>query len=308
MSPEALSAWLVEERVRVEASLERALTVLLPRLPEALAEPVRHGVTTGGKRLRPILTAAAWAACREAAGQPAPVAVPQGVRDLAAAVELIHAYSLMHDDLPCMDDADLRRGRPTPHTIWGEGPVMRGGGALIPAAGLQLLAAATELGLDPDTKQDLLLVLARAAGGEGMVGGQALDLEGEGRALGREALDDLHRRKTGALLVASLELGAVAAEAPAGVREGLVDYGRALGLAFQIADDVLDATATAEALGKNPSDEALDKSTYVVLLGVDGARREARSEVGRALEAMAEAGLHSSPLEALARYVVERTH
>lgn len=183
---------------------------------------------------------------------------------------------------------------------------MVAGAALIPAAGLHLLRSATALGLGPDTARELLRILSRAAGGEGMVGGQALDLEGEGRALGRTDLDDLHRRKTGALLVASLEMGAVAAGASGPAREAVVRYGRGLGLAFQIADDVLDATASAEALGKNPSDQALEKSTYVALLGVEGARAEARREVAEAVEALRGAGLDSPPLVALARYVVDR--
>lgn len=141
-----------------------------------------------------------------------------------------------------------------------------------------------------------------------MVGGQALDLDGEGRALGRAELDDLHRRKTGALLAASLELGAVAGAAPPGQRAALVRYGREIGLAFQIADDVLDATESTEALGKRPSDADLDKSTYVRLLGVEGARREAGARVEAATSALRGAGLDAPELGALARFVIERGH
>jgi geranylgeranyl pyrophosphate synthase len=301
--PPTLQTTLVEEGARVEAALERALDHLLPLLPDAVAEPVRHGVLTGGKRLRPILCVVAWRACGGGVGQ------DDAIHDLAAALEMIHAYSLMHDDLPCMDDAPLRRGKATPHTLFGEAATARGGAALIPGAGMQLLRGARRLGVGPATSGELLRVLARAAGGGGMVGGQALDLEGEGRALARDELDGLHRRKTGALLEASLELGAVAAGAEPSQREALARYGRAIGLAFQIADDILDATATSDVLGKAPSDQELAKSTYVALLGVEGARAEATARVEEARDALRGAGLAPVPaavLEALARYVVER--
>ncbi len=303
-SSATLEATLVEEGAAVEAALGRALDHLLALLPEAVADPVRHGVLTGGKRLRPILCVVAWRACggEGAAGGDA-------IHDLAAALEMIHAYSLMHDDLPCMDDAPLRRGKATPHTLFGEAATARGGAVLIPAAGLQLLRGAQGLGVDPATTAELLRVLARAAGGGGMVGGQALDLEGEGRALARDELDGLHGKKTGALLEASLELGAVAAGAEPSQREALARYGRAIGLAFQIADDILDATATSDVLGKAPSDQELAKSTYVALLGVEGARSEAIARVEEAREALRGAGFEPAPaavLEALARYVVER--
>lgn len=297
-----LARTLASGRDAVESALERALEHLLPAIPLRLREPVTHGVTSGGKRLRPILMATTWRAC----STDEPSRIPAAIWDLAVSVELIHAYSLMHDDLPCMDDADLRRGRPTPHTLWGEEATALAGAALIPAAGLHLLRVARELELGDERRRDLLRVLAVAAGGEGMVGGQAMDLEGEGKALRRDVLDDLHARKTGALLTASLEMGAVAAGASASRRTAVARYGQAIGLAFQIADDVLDATATADALGKNPSDVELDKSTYVALLGVDGARREAQTHVGRAIQALDEAGLDAPELVALARYVVER--
>jgi geranylgeranyl pyrophosphate synthase len=212
----------------------------------------------------------------------------------------------MHDDLPCMDDAPIRRGSPTPHTIHGERATTIGGAALIPAAGLQVWHAGSALGLDPEIRRELIEVLTRAAGAGGMVGGQGLDLLGEGKALQREELDALHRGKTGALLAASLIMGGVAAGATRAERAALELYGREIGLAFQIADDVLDATADAETLGKLPSDHTLDKSTYVLLLGVEGAQAEARGRVERGVTALREAGIASPPLEALARYVVER--
>lgn len=303
-----LDGFLAVERDRVEEALRRALAALLPQLPEALRGPVEQGVLAGGKRLRPILFVAAYQACAGGQGSEASAqfADAPALYDLAVSLELIHAYSLMHDDLPCMDDAPIRRGSPTPHTIHGERATTIGGAALIPAAGLQVWQAGGALGLDADTRRELIEILARAAGAGGMVGGQGLDLLGEGKALAREDLDALHRGKTGALLAASLVMGGVAARATETERAALELYGREIGLAFQIADDVLDATADAETLGKLPSDHTLDKSTYVLLLGVEGAQAEARGRVERGVKALREAGIISPPLEALALYVVER--
>jgi geranylgeranyl pyrophosphate synthase len=322
-APFDLAAFLAARRLEVEASLARALDHLLPRLPEPLRAPVRQGVTTGGKRLRPILCVEAFHAAQAAAegegggtgtsaGAPmiggTQTSAGEALLDLAASLELIHAYSLMHDDLPCMDDAPLRRGLPTPHVTHGVPATTLGGAALIPAAGLWAWEAAGRLGTPDPVRRELVRTLARAAGGGGMVGGQALDLEGEGRALQRTDLDALHRAKTGALLTAALRMGGLAAGAPPARLAALEAYGRAVGLAFQVADDILDATATAEALGKEPSDAALDKSTYVRLLGVEGARAEAARLVESALAHLAASATPSPALEALARYVVEREH
>lgn len=307
--PFDLAAFLGAERARVERSLASALERVLPRLDEALRDPVRQGVTTGGKRLRPILCMEAWRACQPAQDAEAGTfsgELFEAVGALAASLELVHAYSLMHDDLPCMDNAPLRRGVPTPHMTWGAGPTTLGGAALIPAAGIEAWEAAGRLGLPDETRRELVRTLARAAGAGGMVGGQAMDLEGEGRSLGRTELDALHRAKTGALLTASLRMGGLAAQASASRLAALEAYGRAVGLAFQVADDILDATASAAELGKEPSDADLDKSTYVRLLGVEGARAEAVDLVGQALEALAASGVDSPALAALARYVVER--
>ena len=295
-----LGAFLEGERASVEAALERALEKLLPLLPTSLHGPVEHGISGGGKRLRPILFATAYRACDGPSGNSA------AIYDLAVAIELIHGYSLMHDDLPCMDDAQLRRGSPTPHTLFGEPATVIGGAALIPAAGLQVWRAGEALGLERARREELIGVLAHAAGAAGMVGGQGLDLLGEGQALTREALDGLHRRKTGALLTASLVLGGMAAGASAARRDALRRYGEEVGLAFQIADDVLDATADAQRIGKNPSDDTLEKSTYVRLLGVEGARGEAERRVLAAIDALAAGEIRSPELEALARYVVSR--
>jgi len=295
-----LDAYLAREAVPVRSALERATAWIAERVGPDVADAVRHGVLSDGKRLRPILCVTAHRAC----GGPD----VEAAYDLAASLELIHAYSLMHDDLPCMDDAELRRGRPTTHRARGENATIRAGAALIPAAALQAWRSAETLGCAPALARQVVVRLLEAAGGGGMVGGQWVDLDGEGRSLGVEELDGLHRRKTGALLAASLLVGATAAGAPARTLASLEAYGRSIGLAFQIADDILDATQDAEILGKHPSDEALRKSTYVSVHGLDEARRLARAQVASALEALAASGVEIPALEALARYVVDRRH
>jgi len=297
------SRYLRDERVHVDRALRRALDRLQPELPEGVAGAVGQGVLAEGKRLRPICCVTAFRAC---VGDPFGESAGTAIHDLAVSLELIHAYSLMHDDLPCMDNAPLRRGQPTPHTIWGEAETLVGGAALIPAAGLHLRRAAAAMGLNDEVSREAVRVLARAAGAGGMVGGQGLDLLGEGRALARSELDGLHRRKTGALLTASFVLGGLAAGAPPYHLEVLTRYGEELGLAFQIADDILDATSDSVTLGKAPSDADLGKSTYVGLLGVDEARMEADRRVRDAVTALEQAGIASPALAALARYVVER--
>ncbi len=293
-----LKAFLSVEGGRVEAALERALEHLAAELPQELLPPARHAVLSNGKRLRPILCVTAYTACGGEGGDEA--------YDMASSLELIHAYSLMHDDLPCMDDADLRRGRETTHRLYGEEVTMRAGAALIPAAALQAWNGALALGSDEATAAEVVVELSRAAGAGGMVGGQVLDLLGEGEALSVEDLNGLHRRKTGALLAASLRMGALAAGAPTPTPEALDRYGQAIGLAFQIVDDVLDATSSAEELGKRPSDEELHKSTYVSHFGAEDARRRAGLLVEEAKEALTAAALSAPELMALADYIVER--
>ena len=286
-----------EERRHVEAALARSLEFLKADVGD-LHPVVEYGVMGGGKRIRPVLCVAAF---RAAGGNPdAPI------HDLAVSVELIHAYSLMHDDLPCMDDAALRRGRPTSHLEFGEEETMVGGAALIPAAALQAWKAAGALSLAEDRSRRIVAELLEAAGAAGMVGGQALDLLAEERELDVEEVAQLHGMKTGALLAAAPAMGGLAADADEEVVDAFRTYGRELGLAFQIADDVLDATGSAADLGKEPSDEGLSKSTYVSRLGVEGARKRAWQRSERAREALVEAGLSSPLLENLAEYVVRR--
>ena len=293
-----LDALLRDERAEVERALERACDWLGDELPDELFHPARHAVLSGGKRLRPVLCVVAYRACGGGSGP--------AVYDLGAAIELIHAYSLMHDDLPCMDDADLRRGRPTPHTLFGEEATARAGLALIPAASLWALRASNALGADDTVSRRIVSRLNRAAGAGGMVGGQALDLLGEGRRLDSNELDHLHRMKTGALLTASLAIGGIAAGASDTALAGLESFGRGIGLAFQVTDDILDATELAADLGKHPSDDLLDKSTYVSLYGLEEAMKRARIHAKEATEALRGAGVDAPALLALASYVVER--
>jgi geranylgeranyl pyrophosphate synthase len=293
-------AFLDRERARVNAALDAVADDAVDGAPGALADPMRYALATPGKRIRPVLCVAAWRALR-------PGPAPDAVYRLAAAVEIVHTYSLVHDDLPSMDDDALRRGRPTVHTVHGAARAMLAGAALIPAAVRVLDAAAAELGLDAATRGALVVDLCRAGGAEGMVGGQLLDLEGEGRALDADALEAIHRRKTGALLAASLRVGAIAAGADGPTLAALTRYGEALGLAFQIVDDVLDVTGDAESLGKTAGkDEAAAKTTYPALFGLDGARALAASCAADAIAALRAGGLRSPELEALARYVVDR--
>lgn len=292
-----LPAFLAAERDAVQVALTAALKGLTSGVPHAFRDALAHGVTSGGKRLRPILCVAAY---RAAGGQ------DPGIYSLAVSLELIHAYSLMHDDLPCMDDAALRRGEPTTHTVFGEARTVVAGALLIPASALQAWEGAHAMGLAEERGRTLVKELTRAAGGGGMVGGQVLDLLGEDRKLTSQELDELHRRKTGALLRASLRMGAIAAEAGEREIRALDRYGEAIGLAFQIADDILDATSTAKALGKNPSDVQLGKSTYVSLFGLEEASQTAQGLADDAVAFLREGRLEAPELEALARYIVER--
>ena len=292
-----LGPYLRAEAARVDQALGAAVAEAEALLPAELQPALRHGLLSQGKRLRPVLCAAAYHAC---GGRSLAIA------ELAVSLELVHAYSLMHDDLPCMDDAPLRRGRPTTHRVHGEAATARAGAALIPLAALRAWRGTLAVGCDERAAREIVAELCRAAGAGGMVGGQALDLRAEQAGLDGDALDRLHSLKTGAVLAAALRIGALAAGASAVVLEALDRYGRAVGLAFQIADDMLDATATSEQLGKRPSDSERDKTTYVAVHGLDAAAARGRAEVARARAALDRAGLADPALHALAEYVVAR--
>ncbi len=301
-APTAAERFDLGEYLRTEATrVDQALSLTMDRagalLPVDLQAAARHAVLSGGKRLRPVLCVTAYRAC----GGKSP-----RVSELAAAVELVHAYSLAHDDLPSMDDAELRRGQLTTHRVYGEDTATRAGAALIPLAALQAWRGALAVGCDRDTARRVVTELCLAGGAGGMVGGQALDLHAEGASVSASELDRLHALKTGALLTASLRIGALAASAAAPILAALDAYGHSIGLAFQVTDDVLDATANVEQLGKRPSDMALGKTTYVTVHGLEAAMRRATAEVGGARAALGTVGIDDPALHALARYVIER--
>ncbi|MBA3259844.1 MAG: polyprenyl synthetase family protein [Gemmatimonadales bacterium] len=290
---------LAEARDRTDRLLGEWADRLRAELGGREGEALDYALRTPGKRVRAALVFAAY---RAAGGQSSAIA------GVAAAVETVHTYSLVHDDLPCMDDDDLRRGRPTTHRRFDVPTATRVGFLLVPVAARVLAAAAADLELPPATLGRMAGELFEAGGIQGMVGGQWLDLEAERRELTLPELVEVHRGKTGALIRASCALGAVAAEASPAAVTALTEYGEDVGLAFQIADDVLDATGTSEALGKTAGrDAALAKSTYVSLLGVDAARSEAERLARRAVGLLEAAGVASGALGALAGYIVTRS-
>jgi geranylgeranyl pyrophosphate synthase len=296
-----LDAFLDRERDRINAVLLDLAPALAEGAPAVLRESVLYALATPGKRLRPILCVAAWRVVH-------PGETPEAVYRLACALEIVHTYSLVHDDLPCMDDDGLRRGRPTVHVAFSPVAALLAGAALIPAAIRVMDDAARELKLDAPSRGRLVAELCRAGGALGMVGGQLLDLQGEASGqVDAEGLERIHRHKTGALLAASLRIGALAAGADGAKLEALTAYGRELGLAFQIVDDVLDVTASDHALGKTPGKDAeAGKATYPSLFGLARAREMARERITGALDALGGAGIRSPELEALAAFVLER--
>ena len=228
---------------------------------------------------------------------------------IAAAVEIVHSYSLVHDDLPCMDDDDMRRGRPATHRAFSVPVAVAAGAAMIPLAALAAQKGARGLRLPGDACCTIVKTLMRAAGAGGMIGGQLLDLAGEGTALTRDDLDAVHAAKTGALISASARLGGIAAMAPPAGIEALEQYGENIGLAFQIMDDVLDVTGSSDQLGKTAGRDAeLRKSTYPALLGVDGATTRAAALVADGCGALSEQKMLTGELENLAGFIVSRSH
>jgi geranylgeranyl diphosphate synthase, type II len=296
-----LEAFLARERARVDEALATIATDVRAGAPERLAEPMFYALTTSGKRLRPILCATAYRAISGAEE------VPEALYRLSCALEIVHTYSLVHDDLPCMDDDDLRRGRPTVHRVYGPPIAVVAGASLLALAVEVLLKEAREIGLTHPAAARLVSELCAAAGAEGMVGGQYLDLEGEHGAVNASDLEAIHRGKTGALLTAALRIGALAARASDDQLQALTGYGGSLGLAFQIVDDILDVVGETQALGKTAGrDQALRKASYPSLFGIDGARSMARARADEAKEALAE--LSRWELLALADFVVERSN
>ena len=289
-----LAAWSSQRLVKVEEALSEWV---VDHAPAGLGDAMRYAVLDGGKRLRPLLVLAASDAV---AGNGA--AALRG----ACAAELIHAYSLVHDDMPCMDNDVLRRGKPTVHVKFGQAQALLAGDAL-QALAFEILTP-DDASVPPAMQARLCALLARAAGHEGMAGGQAIDLASVGRALTEDELRGMHRRKTGALLQGSVMMGAACGQPDAKARDALADYGAAMGLAFQVVDDILDVTADSATLGKTAGkDAAQDKPTYVSLLGLERSQAYARELLEEALAALDRSCLaDTAALRALARMVVIR--
>jgi len=298
-SAEAMSLEMPAMRAAFDRALERFLAAELGRLEPEVADVVRYAVLSPGKRIRPLLLMAAY---RASGGEDPDIA------DLALSVELVHAYSLVHDDLPCMDDDVLRRGRSTAHVRFDVPQAVLAGAALMPLAVRAILRAGSRLGLDSGTIERLVDTLAVASGASGMVGGQLLDLRAEGRSVTMEELERIHSGKTGRLIAASTLMGGIAAGATSDNLEAMRRFGLDLGLAFQAVDDILDLRGTSGELGKESGrDRILGKATYPSLFGVEEAERISRA---LAEAAIAELELLDRPegLRAIASYVIERTY
>ena len=292
-----LNAYLAEKRETINAALDRLLS--LPAAPARLTDAMRYSVTAGGKRLRPILCLAA----HDAVGGSA-----DGIMDVACALEMVHSYSLIHDDLPAMDDDALRRGKPTCHVAFDEATAILAGDALLTLAFGSLSAAGAADRANPATWLRILDLIAEAAGGSGMVGGQMLDMAAEGQPAALAQLERMQQMTTGALIQASVCAGALLGDADAAQLDHLQRYASNIGQAFQIADDILNVEGDPARLGKAVgSDAARSKTTYPSLLGLDASKTLARQKIDQALNALAIFDNRAEPLRAIARYVIERT-
>jgi geranylgeranyl diphosphate synthase type II len=285
-----------------DAALERLIPAA-EMVPSSIHRAMRHSVFAGGKRLRPILAMEAARAIRTVRGMDG---LPDGIEELGAAIEMLHTYSLIHDDLPALDNDDLRRGKPTCHVAYGEAIAILAGDALQTQAyevlaGMLCPAAATV---------QIIRLIAEATGTvEGMIGGQVLDLEGEGSKPTAESVDAIHRAKTGALIRVSIVTGGIYAGATAEDVERLTTFGRKAGLAFQIVDDVLDVTQDSEHLGKTAGkDLTSDKATWPAIFGIEASRQDAARLIKEAFAALEPYGQAAEGLRTVARYLVERTH
>jgi geranylgeranyl diphosphate synthase type II len=292
---DGLSLYLERSRKLVERALGSAVPAASVR-PATIHRAMRYSLLAGGKRLRPILALAAAEACG--------AKDPTGVLPAACAVELIHTYSLIHDDLPCMDDDDLRRGRPTSHKVFGEGVAVLAGDALLTRA-FGLIA-----GIKPAKRYPLSLLLAEtadAAGSLQLIAGQVADLEAEGKKLTISEVRFIHERKTAAMIVLPLRLGAMVANATPAQLKALTGFGQALGLAFQILDDILDVTATSQQLGKSAGkDLKASKATYPAVIGLEASRKEAVKQTRTALLALDPLGTRGARLRELGESLLKR--
>jgi len=291
-----VGAYMKERAAAVDAALDRLLPAERDR-PEKLHKAMRYSVFAGGKRLRPVLVIAG----AEAVGGGMSDVMPT-----ACAIELIHTYSLVHDDLPAMDNDDFRRGVPTSHKVFGEAMAILAGDALLTLA-FRLVAENFRAGGDAARLRDVLADVADAAGCAGMVGGQVADLESEGKQVGADTVDYIHAHKTGALIRASLCAGAIICGATPAQRRALGVAGTDLGLAFQIVDDVLDVVGSSKELGKTAGkDQAQRKATYPALHGLEASRARARDLIAEADLALAGLGPRAEPIRALGRFIVDR--
>ncbi|MEK4229892.1 polyprenyl synthetase family protein [Solibacillus sp. FSL H8-0538] len=279
-------------------AIEQEMSALVEKIvaPSHLKESMLYSLNAGGKRIRPLFVAAV---CEMYKKDLAPSLT------VGAAVEMIHTYSLIHDDLPCMDDDELRRGKPTNHVVYGEALATLAGDALNTLA----FGVIARMDLPAEKRIELVNLLSIAAGAEGMVGGQILDMDGEERLLNLTELEHVHVNKTGALLRFSIESGAVLADVAADERAALVEYAHHIGLAFQIQDDILDIEGTSEQLGKTAGkDIASDKSTYPALLSLEGAKAKLDDHYEQAIAALEKVQTNSSLLHEFATYIVKRKH
>ncbi len=292
-----LKETLEEGRKITDAALERLLPGPDVR-PASIHRAMRHSVFAGGKRIRPIL-------CMEA-GRAVAGSLPKGIEEVGAALEMVHTYSLIHDDLPALDNDDLRRGVPTCHKVFGEAMAVLTGDALM-TRGYQVL---TDMpGVADSRRLAIIREVAFATGTvKGMIGGQVVDLESEGKPIHAPVLDYIHQSKTGALLTACTRCGAIAAGADEAQLCALTGYGRKIGLVFQIVDDILDITASSEKLGKTAGkDEKVKKATYPALFGIDSSRRKAQELVDEAVKDIGSLGPAAEPLRSIAHFVLSRT-
>lgn len=296
MSEFNLKEYLGERKRLVDTSLERIFPAVAG-LQKRVIEAARYSLFAGGKRIRPILCLAA----ADVAGGPLEPVIPA-----ACALEMIHTYSLIHDDLPAMDDDDFRRGVPTNHKVYGEATAILAGDALLTEA-FECLAAGIEEGVKPERVVEVVRIAVKAAGYRGMIGGQVIDLECENQKVSLATVEYMHIHKTGALLSASLEIGAILGGGDPSLVKQMKNYGHHLGLAFQITDDLLDVEGDAAEMGKKPgSDVAKKKMTYPALLGTSQSREAAGEHVDQALEALRSFGDSAEPLRAIARYLLVR--
>ncbi|MBN2644335.1 MAG: polyprenyl synthetase family protein [Desulfuromonadaceae bacterium] len=292
-----LKAYLEWQRQWVDTALKGVLPDPAKR-PRILHEAMHYSVFAGGKRIRPILMIAA---CEAVGGQ------RETVIQTACALEMIHTYSLIHDDLPAMDDDDFRRGVPTNHKVYGEATAILAGDALLTQA--FVLLSTPQPGIDARLQQRISQLIAVAAGAAGMVGGQVVDMEAEGKNSDLETVNYIHRHKTGALILASLQAGALLGGADEATFQRLTQFGENAGLAFQIADDLLDIEGNQEELGKDiGSDQARGKATYPAVLGIEESRRQADQLHRQALDCLAPLGDKAQALRAISAYIIQRTH